>query len=522
MDVPQERLDKRDGFREAGHEPYPVASGFEGRQTVAQALELDADADPPPAVTVVGRITARRDFGKVMFLDLRDGTGRIQLYLQKKRLPEGRFMAFRDHLDLGDFLGVTGELSRTKTGEATVFATDVELLSKSLRPLPKEHFGLSDTETRYRQRYADLASNPETGARFKARSALIAELRGFLIERDFMEVETPLLHPISGGATARPFTTHHNTLDLELFLRIAPELYLKRLLVGGFERVFEIGRNFRNEGLSPRHNPEFTMLEAYWAYGRADDWMAATEEALEQLVVKHGGISRQEDDTETAVRRGEQLVDFKRPFARKTYAELVSEHADANIFDPASVEAAATRLGIDTAGKGRAKLIDDVFSATVEEHLVQPTFVTEFPIEMSPLAKARPEDARVADRFELFIAGMEVANGFSELNDPAEQLSRFEAQVAAKDPELPGEVDHDYVRALCYGMPPATGIGIGVDRLAMLLTGVDTIRDVILFPLLRPRPIGEDEPADEAPAADGAPASGGGSGGGAAAGSGAS
>ncbi len=495
MDAHQERQDKREGFRQAGHDPYPVGSAWKGRTPIATVAAGDADADPPTTVLVAGRVTARRDFGKVMFLDLRDASGRIQLYLQKKRLPEDRFTTFRDNLDLGDFLGVTGELGRTKTGEITVFATDVELLSKSMRPLPKEHFGLADTETRYRQRYADLAVNPETGARFRARSALVSDLRAFLTGLDFIEVETPTLHPIAGGATARPFTTHHNTLDLQLYLRIAPELYLKRLLVGGFERVFEIGRNFRNEGLSPKHNPEFTMLEAYWAYHRADDWMAATEEILEQLAIRHASVARQDGDAETSVRRGGDRIDFKRPFARRTYAELVAEYADTNIFDPASVLAAAERLGIEAQGKTPEKLIDAVFSATVEEHLVQPTFVTEFPIEMCPLAKARPEDPRVGDRFELFVAGMEVANGFSELNDPADQLARFEAQVAVKDEELPGEVDHDYIRALSYGMPPATGIGIGVDRLVMLMTGVETIRDVILFPLLRPVAVGDDEPA---------------------------
>jgi lysyl-tRNA synthetase class 2 len=363
------------------------------------------------------------------------------------------------------------------------------LLTKSLTAPPKEHFGLADTETRYRQRYIDLAVNVDSFERFAIRSAVVSTLRGVLVEHDFMEVETPLLHAIAGGATARPFITHHNSLGIDLYLRIAPELYLKRLLVGGYERVFEIGRSFRNEGLSPRHNPEFTMLEAYWAYARGDDWMDLMERTIERLAREHGAMGRRRGDEgmpSHEVHYEELVLDMSAPFKRARYADLVAEHAGVDIFDAAAVEQAAAARGIETAGRGTARIADDLFGECVESHLTQPTFVTHFPIELSPLAKASPEDPRVAERFELYMAGLEVANGFSELNDPDEQLRRFEEQVAAKDPELPGQVDYDYVEALRYGLPPAAGIGVGIDRLVMLLTDTPTIRDVILFPLLRP------------------------------------
>ncbi|GJM22537.1 MAG: lysine--tRNA ligase [Planctomycetota bacterium] len=545
MDVPPERRAKLEALREAGCDPFPPGSGLlDQRLPLSQALaEHDPDAEPRAAFGVAGRVMALRDHGNSLFLDVRDATGRLQLYLRKKDLGEEAFKLLKQNLDLGDFVAAHGELGRTRLGEATLFVSAAELLSKSLAVPPSEWYGLSDVETRYRQRYVDLVANPQSFARFAERSRLLSALRRALEERGFMEVETPMLHGIAGGAAARPFTTHHNTLDMDLFLRIAPELHLKRLLVGGYERVFEIGRNFRNEGLSPRHNPEFTMLEAYWAYARMDDWVDATEAILAELVATRpqppepeagedagddasaaagdgaasGDMPENATDTPPAkpwnpetLQWGGHELSFARPFARATYAELLQEHAGANVHDVESVTSAARAAGLATEGLGQAKLIDELFGELVEPKLVQPTFVTDFPISMSPLAKARPEQPEVAERFELYIAGMEVANAFSELNDPDEQLRRFEEQVASRDPELPGEVDHDYVQALRCGMPPAAGIGIGVDRLTMLLTGAETIRDVILFPLLRRRAPSsaeaaqnESAPTDAAPAASG-------------------
>jgi lysyl-tRNA synthetase class 2 len=486
MDAPEDRLAKLERFRAAGLDPFPAGSTIGGRLAVSEALALaTADGQPQPTVSVAGRVTARRDHGSSLFLDLRDETGRVQVYLQRKVLGEERYALLAHGLDLGDFLAARGELGKTRMGERTVFAAEAELLTKSLAVPPKEWFGLADVETRYRQRYVDLIANAESGARFRSRSAMVDDLRRFLIGRRFLEVETPMLHAIAGGATARPFITHHNTLDMDLYLRIAPELFLKRLLVGGYERVFEIGRNFRNEGLSPRHNPEFTMLEAYWAYARARDWMTALEELLPQLVERHA-LPDEGAPQGPRLRRGGTIIDFSPPWPRRPYTELLSEHAGVDAFDRAALEAACRARKLPAAGRSTEALADELFGACVEPALLQPTFVTNFPIAMSPLAKASPEDRRVAERFELFVAGMEVANAFSELNDPDEQLRRFEEQVARKDPELPAAVDHDYVTALRYGMPPAAGIGLGVDRLAMLLTGAESIRDVILFPLLRP------------------------------------
>ena len=485
MDAPEDRLAKLERFRTAGLDPFPAGATIADRRPVAEVLALEAEGQPSPTVSVAGRIMARRDHGNSLFLDLRDESGRVQVFLRRQALGDERFELLSHGLDLGDFLAARGELGRTKMGERTVFAAQAELLTKSLAVPPKEWFGLADVETRYRQRYVDLLANAESAERFRCRSALVDGLRRFLIDRGFLEVETPMLHAIAGGATARPFVTHHNTLDMELYLRIAPELFLKRLLVGGFERVFEIGRNFRNEGLSPRHNPEFTMLEAYWAYARARDWMSALEELLPRLVERHA-LREAGRPPAPRQRRGVVEIDFAPPWPRRGYAELLAEHAGVDVHDRAALEAACRARKLPAAGLPAEALADGLFGACVEPALVQPTFVTDFPLAMSPLAKASPEDRRVAERFELFVAGMEIANAFSELNDPEEQLRRFEAQVARRDPELPAEVDHDYVTALRYGMPPAAGIGLGVDRLAMLLTGSESIRDVILFPLLRP------------------------------------
>ena len=510
MDVSEDRRAKRQRFQEAGEAAYGADPGFEGRRTVADLLAAeDPDAEPAAVLALAGRLTALRDHGNSLFLDLRDATGRIQVFVQKKAVGPERFALFRDNLDLGDFLAATGEFRRTKKGEPTLFASGLRLLTKSMKAPPKEHFGLADVEARLRERHVDLAANRDSYRRFVDRSRIVSALRTMLERQDFMEVETPMLHAVAGGAAARPFITHHNKLDLDLYLRIAPELFLKRLLVGGYERVYEIGRSFRNEGLSPRHNPEFTMLEAYWAYARAEQWMQFTEVMIRTLARESavrggpagaGGEAGGDDSAADATREaggtdgGEvgvlhwngHVIDTGPAFARASYGELVQRHAGVDLHDEAAVTAACRQHGIDTAGLSPAKLVDELFGACVEPHLVQPTYVVDFPIEHSPLAKARPDDPRLAERFELFMGCMEVANGFSELNDPDDQLARFEAQVAARDPELPAQVDHDYVDALRYGMPPAAGIGIGIDRLVMLLTGSPTIRDVILFPLLRP------------------------------------
>ena len=483
-------MEKLQRLAAAGREAFPAGTTLEGRRPVAEVLATgNPDAEPREVVTVAGRVVARRDHGKSLFLDLRDDGGRVQVYVQGKALGTEAYELLRDTIDLGDTVAARGELGRTRMGETTVFAAQAELLTKSLLVPPAEWYGLADVESRYRQRYVDLIANEETRRRFRARSEIVAGVRDHLQALGFLEVETPMLHPIAGGAAARPFITHHNTLDMDLYLRIAPELYLKRLLVGGFEKVFEIGRNFRNEGISPRHNPEFTMCEAYWAYARAGDWMDALERMLAALVERFAVVPEgREPPQGPRCWRGEVLLDFSPPFRRARYADLVAEHAGADLFDEASLRAACGRQRIATEGRNAAALADELFGACVEPKLVQPTFVTDFPIPMSPLAKASPDDPRVAERFELFVAGMEAANAFSELNDPLEQERRFEQQVASKDPEQPSEVDRDYVTALGYGMPPAAGIGIGIDRLVMLLTGAESIRDVILFPLLRPVP----------------------------------
>jgi lysyl-tRNA synthetase class 2 len=490
MDAPEERRQKLEVLRAAGVAPFPAGGGLPDRRRIADLLAAhDPDAAQRAVVTVAGRLLARRDHGSSQFLDVRDESGRVQVYLQKKVLGEERYRQLGEQLDLGDFVAARGELGRTRHGEVTVFVQDVELLTKSLAAPPSEYFGLQDVELRYRQRYVDLVANPQSFTRFRTRSRIVEELRRFLQGEGFLEVETPMLHAIAGGATARPFITHHNALDIDLYLRIAPELFLKRLLVGGFERVFEIGRNFRNEGLSPRHNPEFTMLEAYWAYARAGDWMTALERLLPQLAA-----SCASDPAGRAAPgphqlwRGEQVLDFTPPFVREKYVDLVQRHSGFDVMDPADLQRARQKYSLP-ASTGDDALVDFLFSECAEPKLdpSRPTFVTDFPIAISPLAKASPENPRVAERFELFVAGMEISNAFSELNDPLEQLRRFEEQVARKDPELPAEVDHDYVNALAHGMPPAAGIGIGVDRLTMLLTGAESIRDVILFPLLRPQ-----------------------------------
>ena len=437
-----------------------------------------------------GRVLAIRSFGKANFLVLSDGKQRIQAYIRQDALSELDFTIFK-LLDFGDWVGVEGRLFRTKTNEFTIWATKLEFLAKCLLPLPEKWHGLQDVEIRYRQRYLDLIVNPDSRRVFEVRSRVVTAIRELLIARGFLEVETPMMQPIAGGALARPFLTHHNALDMRLYMRIAPELYLKRLTVGGIERVFEINRNFRNEGISTQHNPEFTMLEFYWSYADYQDLMTLTEQMLQEVAVRAVGTDQ--------ITFGEHAISLTPPFRRLSLREgaraaasrrlgvEVSEH---DLRSPETAAALAARIGIDAAkGAGAGRIAAEVFEALCEDDLVQPTFVYDFPTEVSPLSKQKPDDPDTVERFELYIGGFEVANAFSELNDPAEQRRRFEEQLRSRagGDEEAHAMDEDYIRALEYGMPPAAGEGVGVDRLVMLLTNSPSIRDVILFPLMRPR-----------------------------------
>lgn len=435
-------------------------------------------------VKVAGRMMTRRIMGKASFVHLQDMTGRLQLYIKQDALAEDGYEQFKKW-DLGDILGAEGVLFKTKTGELSVKVTVVRLLTKALLPLPDKFHGLTDQEMRYRQRYVDLIANEETRQSFIIRSRIISAIRTFFTARRFLEVETPMMHPIAGGAAARPFVTHHNTLDLDLYLRIAPELYLKRLVVGGFERVFEINRNFRNEGLSTRHNPEFTMLEFYQAYTDFNDLMALTEILLRYLVQEIFGKN-------SLTYQGE-VYDFAPPFVRMTIVEAILHHNPkitlADLQDKTKLIALARSLEIGVKEQDEmGKLQYEIFEKTTEHHLLQPTFITEFPLAVSPLSRQNNTNPQIVDRFELFIAGREIANGFSELNDPEDQAERFRQQVLHKqEGDLEAmSYDADYIRALEYGLPPTAGEGIGIDRLVMLFTDAASIRDVILFPHMRP------------------------------------
>ena len=481
-------------LKKLGVDPYPHRFEADApieavvRQYTGSSREQLDEAKP--RFRLAGRILAIRPFGKANFVVLSDGRARIQAYIRQDTLSEREFEVFR-LLDLGDWIGVEGPLFRTKTNELTVNAQRLEFLAKCLLPLPEKWHGLQDIEIRYRQRYLDLIVNPDSRHVFEVRSRVITAVREFLIARGFLEVETPMMQPIPGGALARPFVTHHNTLDMRLFMRIAPELYLKRLTVGGIEKVFEINRNFRNEGISTQHNPEFTMLEFYWAYADYNDLMTLTEEMLPLVAEKAGVVGE--------FQFGDHRISLATPFRRLSMREAVRDAAskrlghevtDAELRDPVQAAGISTALGIDVAdGQRVGKTVANIFEALFEEHLVQPTFVYDFPTDVSPLAKQKADDPDTVERFELYIAGMEVANAFSELNDPNEQLRRFTEQLyeRAKGNEEAHQLDEDYVRALEYGMPPAGGEGIGIDRLVMLLTGSPSIRDVILFPLMRPK-----------------------------------
>ncbi len=479
-----QRRRKVDALWEEGINPYP--NDFRPKHTSADVFaaygnvqELPQD---PERFVVAGRIMARRSFGKAAFIQIQDRRGRLQLYVRKDAIGDESYAVFEDY-DIGDIIGAQGYPFRTKTGELSLHVEEISLLTKSLLPLPEKFHGLTDVETRYRQRYVDLIVNPEVKEVFLKRARMINLIREFMVAHDFLEVETPMMQPIPGGATARPFVTYHNALDMQLYLRIAPELYLKRLLVGGFERVFEINRNFRNEGISVRHNPEFTMMEFYQAYATYEDLIKFTEEMLcyvvqnllSSLDLTYQGCS----------------ISFQRPWKRLTVKEAILEYGDIDakaLEDRDLAYAYAQKIGLDLPDDiGYGKLIVEIFEEVAEEKLVQPTFITSYPTEVSPLSRRSDKDPEVVDRFELFIAGREMANAFSELNDPVDQKDRFLMQVAEKEKgdEEAHYMDEDYIRALEYGMPPAAGEGIGIDRLVMLLTDSPSIRDVILFPQLR-------------------------------------
>lgn len=438
----------------------------------------------PRRVKIAGRLMTKRVMGKASFANIRDMSGNMQLYVKRDNLAEGIYADFK-RWDLGDIIAAEGVMFRTQKGELSVLVDDIRLLTKSLRPLPEKFHGLSDQETRYRQRYVDLIMNEASRETFIIRTKVIDGIRRFLMEKDYLEVETPMMQAIPGGATARPFTTYHNALDMDLFLRIAPELYLKRLVVGGFERVFEINRNFRNEGLSTRHNPEFTMVEFYQAYADFNDLMDLTEEMLRTVTQDVLGSSQ--------VHYQGTDLDFSKPFHRMTVIESILHfNADISVEQLATIEVAtqvAEGLGIplkESYGLGKIQI--EIFEKTVEHRLMEPTFITAYPTEVSPLARRSDNDPFVTDRFEFFVGGREIANGFSELNDSEDQAERFQAQVAEKDAgdDEAMHFDEDYIRALEYGMPPTAGEGIGIDRLVMLLTDSPSIRDVLLFPHMRP------------------------------------
>ncbi|MFO7930130.1 MAG: lysine--tRNA ligase [Thermodesulfobacteriota bacterium] len=488
-DVITRRKEKIEALKEEGIELFP--NDFKTTHTVGDIQSAIEAADEQitegrGSVRTAGRIMAVNRFGKSAFIRFRDRSGQMQAYIRQDRVGQDAY-AFFKKLDIGDFVGLKGNLFTTKTGEWTLLADEFRLLAKAYRPLPEKFHGLKDPEKRYRQRYLDLIMNPEVKEVFLRRSMLIREIRDFLVARDYLEVETPMMQPIAGGADARPFKTHHNALDMDLYLRIAPELYLKRLVVGGFERVFEINRNFRNEGISTQHNPEFTMLEFYQAYADHGDLMDLTEEMF-----RH--VARAVTGSAVVCYQGEE-IDFAGPWPRMTLFEALASigGVPSDLFkDKKGLMDFAVSRGVSVdpekdSDMGLGKLITKVFDHLVEPELIQPVFITGYPVEVSPLSRRSSTDPDITERFELFVAGREIANGFSELNDPVDQKSRFLQQVESHDTENENvEMDEDYIRALEYGMPPTAGEGVGIDRLAMLLTDSASIRDVILFPHLRP------------------------------------
>ena len=493
----EQRLRKTNELRELGIDPY--ANDFAVDTTVAAFVRRYASEQSAAALeavtekhAVAGRVVAVNLMGKAAFLRIQDGTtddlgpnnepvGKLQIYLKKDKVGEKAFELLK-HMDIGDFIGVVGTPMRTKTGELSIAAEQLRIITKTLRPLPEKWHGVTDTEIRYRQRYLDLVSNPETRRIFRTRSRLVHWIREYFVKHDFLEVETPMMHPIAGGAAARPFKTHHNTLDVDLYLRIAPELYLKRLVVGGLERVFEINRNFRNEGISTFHNPEFTMLESYEAYSDYQQLMRFIENLLSGAAQAVLGT--------TSIRFGEHEISMAAPFQRLSMLEAIQKHGGPSgeeSLDEGKSTDLLKKLGLWQKGMTSGARVVALFEHFAEPKLIQPTFVYDFPLDVSPLARKKPSNPYFTDRFELFIAGREFANGFSELNDPLDQKARFEGQLAQREAgdQEAHQMDEDYVRALEHGMPPTGGFGLGIDRLVMLFTNAPSIREVILFPQLR-------------------------------------
>jgi lysyl-tRNA synthetase class 2 len=472
-------------MRRRGINPYPY--GYHRSHTTQQAIDLlkqqeEKSQTEVPVVSLGGRIMANRPMGKTSFLDLRDGSGKIQLYFHKDLLGEESYKMLKE-LDIGDIIGVSGKLLRTKSGEPTLEVENFTMLAKSLQPLPEKWHGLSDVDKRYRQRYLDLIASAETKEIFRVRSQVITAVRDFLNQRGFLEVETPVLQPSAGGALARPFVTHHHALDQDFYLRIALELHLKRLIIGGFDKVYELGHTFRNEGVSTKHNPEFTMLESYEAYADYNDVMRMVEEMVSEVC--HRVLDSDK------VKFGDEIIDLKPPWQRLELRQTIIKYSGIDFEhypDTDSLRAAMQELKMEVdPQKDRGRLIDELISTFVEPNMIQPTFLVDYPVEMSPLAKTKPDNDRLVERFEAFAGGMEIANAFTELNDPIEQRQRFLEQQKQRHAE--GEpvevVDEDFLLALEYGMPPAGGLGVGIDRLVMLLTGQQSIREVILFPQLK-------------------------------------
>jgi lysyl-tRNA synthetase class 2 len=477
--VQADRLSKLEQIKQLGFDPY--GGRYDTAEEIRDILARYKDEQEGQSADAAGRLILIRDMGKLIFAHIRDQSGQMQICLRKNVLDE-RTWNLAKLLDLGDIVAARGQLMKTRTGEITIFAESLTLLCKSLNPMPEKFHGLSDTETRYRQRYLDLMANPDSMAVFQKRVAIIENFRKVLHARKYVEVETPVLQGIYGGAAARPFTTHHNTLDCDLFLRISPELYLKRLLVGGMQRVFEFSRVFRNEGIDTRHNPEFTLLELYEAYADYEVMMDITEELIATSAERICGS--------TTLPYGERTLDFSRPWRRATYDELLVEHAGVSMRDPAKVREKARSLRIEESNKDDAVVINEVFEAVAEPALAalnRPVFVKDYPAALCPLTRRKSDDASIALRFECFCAGMELANAYTELNDPAVQEENFRQQLRGEaENETMRVMDEDFVAALRHGMPPAGGLGIGIDRIIMLLTNTQSIRDVVLFPMLRP------------------------------------
>jgi len=482
--IAQQRQQKLERLRARGINPYPhrYHRSHTTQQAVALLKQKEDGLTKDEKVSVAGRLTARRLMGKSAFIDIRDGSGKIQLLFQNIDRFKKEVLELFNDLDIGDIIGVNGNLLRTKTGEPTLLVEDFTLLAKSLQPLPEKWHGLSDIDKRYRQRYLDLIANTEVKEVFKVRSQIISAIRQFLNQRGFLEVETPVLQPSAGGALARPFTTHHHALDQDFYLRIATELHLKRLIIGGLDKVYELGRIFRNEGISTKHNPEFTMLESYEAYADYNDVMNMVEDMVSTVSQQVLGTNK--------VKFGNDTINLKPPWQRISLRQVIEKYSGIDFEkypDADSLRAKMLELKMEfDPQKDRGKLIDELISTFVEPNIIQPTFLIDYPVEMSPLAKAKPDNDRLAERFEAFAGGMEIANAFTELNDPIEQRQRFKKQLEGRQKEAEAEtIDEDYLLALEYGMPPTGGLGVGIDRLVMLLTNQQSIREVILFPQLR-------------------------------------